>query len=105
MAKNESRLSDEAAKVGEAIDHRAQHYGLTRAELEASGRRRDAREPIPVDAWIPHRVVYEDPQRVPGVVVAWTDRAVLVRWRSLHGAAVWETWVRADAVERRDGRL
>ncbi|APZ33311.1 hypothetical protein BOH66_02665 [Microbacterium aurum] len=40
----------------------------------------DATAPVPVTAWVPHRVAYVDALAIEAEVIAWTQRAVLVGW-------------------------
>lgn len=94
-------LEGEIARVGDSLRRRPQPYGLSEAELQHSGIRRDAPAPIPVTAWIPHQVHYEDPQLVDGEVIAWTDHATLVRWTPREGVGPHHTWIYADAVTRK----
>lgn len=95
-------LEADIARTGEQMERRPRPYGLSEAELQSSGRRRDAREPIPVTAWIPHRVMYEEPQLVEAEAIAWTDDGVLVRWTADYSMHPIHTWVWASAVNRRD---
>lgn len=57
---------------------------------------REAREPIPVEAWVRFP---EIPVLVHGVAKAWTDRAVLVEWTMRNGQQL-RAWVWASAVTR-----
>lgn len=75
--------------------------GLTVGQVESTGRRQDAREPVPVTAWVPHRVVYDDPQLVEAEAIAWTDGAVLIRWVAEGSTQPSHAWVYAAAVRRR----
>lgn len=95
-------LEGEIAKVGAAMDRRLRPVGLTEDELRSSGPRQDAREPIPVSAWIPHQVLWTEPQHVEAEAIAWTSDAVLLRWISPHSVHPHHTWVWASAVTRRD---
>lgn len=76
--------------------------GLTPEELATTGRRVDAPEPVPVRAMVRHRTVIEEGIPVEAVAVAWTQRAVLLRWSPdgdpQHAVHV---WVWAGAVRRR----
>jgi len=82
------------AKAGEPL-------GLSPEQLKLTGSRRDSREPIPVEARVDHRVVYDEPLVVEAVAVAWTDDAVLVRWTPTGSRTPVERWVWANAVRRR----
>jgi len=95
-------LEHEIAKVGAAMDRRLRPVGLSEAELRISGPRQDARQPIPVVAWIPHQVLWTEAQRVEAEAIAWTSDAVLLRWTSSHSAHPHHTWVWASAVTRLD---
>ncbi|MFH5822710.1 hypothetical protein [Georgenia sp. AZ-5] len=56
-----------------------------------------ADEPLPVTAWIHTRSGH---QRVEGVAVAWTAKAVRLRYMDDHGREGY-AWVWANAVTRR----
>lgn len=56
-----------------------------------------AREPIPVQAWVRF---YESTVRPDAEAIAWTDKAVQIRW-SGHQGATYTAWVWASAVEKR----
>ena len=58
--------------------------GLTVDQVQSTGRRQDAREPVPVTAWVPHRVVYDEAQLIDAEAIAWTEAAVLIRWTGTH---------------------
>lgn len=96
-------LEGDIARASDKIDRQTRPVGLTEPELQSSGMRQDAREPIPVTAWIPHQVLWTEPQLVEAEAVAWTRDAVLVRWRSHYSVHPHHTWVWASAVTRRDG--
>lgn len=55
--------------------------------------------PIPVRAWVR---CYEATVRPDAEAIAWTDKAVHVRWTTQQGATL-TAWVWASAVERRGG--
>ena len=58
--------------------------------------------PIPVQAWVPLTGGYEGEfRRVSAVAIAWTSRAVLVRWQR-PGESDWQGWVWANAVRRKE---
>lgn len=94
-------LEADIARAGAKIDRQMRPVGLTELELQGSGQRQDAREPIPVTAWVPHQVLWTEPQHVEAEAIAWTRDAVLVRWRSRYSAHPHHTWVWASAVTRR----
>ncbi|MFC9559859.1 hypothetical protein [Agromyces sp. NPDC056965] len=95
-----TRLDENLARAARLDEAQGTPIALTTEELNTTGRRVEAQEPIQVDAWIRHRVIYEDPRLVHGEAVAWTDGAVLVRWqRNGHNCY---TWVWASAVRRRN---
>lgn len=75
--------------------------GLHPDEVRSSGNRRDAAEPIPVKAWVNHRITYDEPQRVDAEAVAWTDDAVLLQLPAPDGHGQIYRWVWASAVRRR----
>lgn len=95
-----TRLDENLARATHIDDTRGTPVGLSQEELTTTGRRVEAREPIQVDAWIRHRVVYEKPRLVQGEAIAWTDGAVLVRWRCEGHDRF--TWLWASAVQRRE---
>ena len=67
--------------------------GLTVDQVQSTGRRSEAREPVPVTAWVPHRVVYDEAVLIDAEAIAWTEGAVLIRWtptQSTHPVHVWE---------------
>lgn len=74
--------------------------GLTPEQLMTTGRRQDAAQRVPVRAWIPYRVVYDRPELVEGLAVAWTNDAVLVRFVDERNGHDRHTWVWASAVTR-----
>ncbi|GAA4383314.1 hypothetical protein GCM10023152_33730 [Agromyces bauzanensis] len=69
-------------------------------EVRVTGRRRDAREPIPVIARLQFQVAHVEPREIEAVAIAWTDAALLVRW-TCHDRQEHCTWVYAGAVRRR----
>lgn len=95
-------LEGDIARASDKIDRQARPVGLSEPELSSSGMRQDAREPILVTAWIPHQVLWTEPQLVEAEAIAWTRDAVLVRWRSHYSVHPHHTWVWASAVTRRD---
>lgn len=95
-------LEHEITKVGAAMDRRLHPVSLSEDELRSSGPRQDAREPIPVSAWIPHQVLWTEPQRVEAEAIAWTSDAVLLRWTPTYSSHPHHTWVWASAVVRRE---
>lgn len=96
-----SILEGEIARVGESMSRRPDPFGLTEAELQSTGPRQDARTPLPVRAWIPHQVVYVEPQLIEAEAIAWTRGAVLLRWTVPGRSFEHHTWVWASAVTRR----
>ncbi|WP_162564419.1 MULTISPECIES: hypothetical protein [Microbacterium] len=69
------------------LEHAAQRdarrgapIGLSVEQVADTGRRQDAREAVPVSAWMPHRVVYDEARLVDAEAIAWTEGAVLIRW-------------------------
>ena len=75
--------------------------GLSPEQLRLTGARRDAAQPIPVEAWVPYVVAYEEQRIVEAVAIAWTDDAVLLRWTPEGASTPVERWVWANAVRRR----
>lgn len=76
---------------------RAEPIGLTEDELRLKDRAVSRPEqPISVRAWVRFPEASIEPQ---AEAVAWTDRAVLVRFK-LRDGRVRETWVWASAVTR-----
>lgn len=81
---------------------RGEAMSLGVAELRGTGRRRDIEDaPVPVSAWVRHRVVLDEPRRVAGEVIAYayTDTACLVRYRD-SACLQHHAWVYAGAVRR-----
>lgn len=78
---------------------RGSPIGLTIDEVRTTGRRRDAREPIPVTARLQFQIAHVEPREVEAVAIAWTDAAVLVRW--VADGHEHHTWVYAGAIRRR----
>jgi hypothetical protein len=93
-------LEGDIARVEATIERWPQPIGLTDTELRGGGIRQDARDPVPVAAWIPHRVTYSDPQLVQGEAIAWTRTAVLVRRKTPQSVHPHHTWVWASAVTK-----
>ncbi len=91
------------ARVDRGIDAfavRPLPISLTPAEVDIEKNPpRQPREPIPVRAWVRF---HEATVRPEGVAVAFTDKAVLVRWESIDGRQL-QAWVWASAVERLPG--
>lgn len=77
---------------------RPEPIGLTERELDlASHPVTEAKHPIPVRAFVRfHEVVI----RPDCEAIAWTDRAVKVRW-TMHNGTTPEVWVWASAVDRK----
>jgi len=75
--------------------------GLSIYEVRATGRCRDAREPIPVVAWLQFQIARVEARHTDAAAIAWTDAAVLVRWVSPHTGHDHYAWVHAGAVTRR----
>lgn len=75
--------------------------GLTVDQVRGTGRRQEAREPVPVAAWVPHRVVYDEAQLIEAEAIAWTAGAVLIRWKPPNSSQHSHVWVYAAAVRRR----
>ena len=94
-------LDDNLARTTRQAELRGTSIGLSSDELRISGRRVEARTAVPVQAWVRHRVIYEEPRLVEGEAIAWTDRAVLIRWTDTQNTNERLTWVWADAVRRR----
>lgn len=80
---------------------RPKPIGLTAEQVQNTGRRQEAREPVSVTAWVPHRIVYDETQLVDAEAIAWTEGAVLIRWISPHSNQPSHVWVYAAAVRRR----
>lgn len=90
------------------LEHAAQREALSGTPVSLSvdqvtdtGRRQDAREPVPVSAWVPHRVVYDEARLIDAEAIAWTDSAVLIRWIPPNSSQPAHAWVYAAAVRRR----
>lgn len=56
-----------------------------------------AHQPVPVRAWVRF---YEATVRPEAEAIAWTDKAVQIRWTTQQGATL-TAWVWASAVEKR----
>lgn len=84
-------------------DKRGTVIGLSTDEVRATGRRREAREPIPVTAHVQFQIAHVEPREVEAVAIAWTGSAVLVRWSGPAGHQH-HAWIYAAAVRRRDLR-
>lgn len=72
--------------------------------MEALGgeRAHTAPAPIPVQAWVPLAGGYQGEfLRVSGVAIAWTSRAVLLRWGRADKPE-WQGWIWANAVRRKE---
>ncbi|MHA6695604.1 hypothetical protein [Homoserinimonas sp. A520] len=85
----------------EAVTVRAKPISLSDAELDLEHHPpRRAAQPIPVRAWVrfPENAIQPDAE-----AIAWTDKAVQVRWTG-HANEVYTAWVWASAVERREPR-
>lgn len=77
---------------------RAKPIGLSPAELNLEEHPPvAAQQPVPVRAWVRFTEAVIRPECE---AIAWTDRAVQVRWIT-HGGETMTTWVWASAVERR----
>ncbi|MEZ3162208.1 hypothetical protein AB1K54_16970 [Microbacterium sp. BWT-B31] len=94
--------------IGPDLEHaanidarRPRPIGLTVDQVQSTGRRQEAREPVPVTAWVPHRVVYDEAQLIDAEAIAWTEGAVLIRWTPAHTTHPSHLWVYAAAVRRR----
>lgn len=95
-----------AHRVDEQMDRRVMEAAIRPSPISLSAEELDLeRHPVPegqrpvlVSAWVryPETVI-----RASGVAVAWTDRAVLVRWTGADGSDR-EAWVWASAVQRRE---
>ena len=57
-------------------------------------------QPVPVSAWVPHRVVYDEAQLVDAEAIAWT-RGAVIRWTPPNSSLPAHVWVYAAAVKRR----
>ncbi|GAA4374902.1 hypothetical protein GCM10023152_18180 [Agromyces bauzanensis] len=84
----------EQAKLGSPVS-------LTTAEVRRTGHGAEAREPIPVNASVRYRFVYEEPRTVEGEAMAWTRGAVLVKYLDPVTNQDQFVWVYANAVTRR----
>lgn len=91
-----SDLTD--AAVNEAVT-RPMPISLSKHELGAAPVT-TADEPVAVEAWVRFP---EQPIRVQGRAVAWTDKAVWVEFTMRNGATL-RAWVWASAVDRKGAR-
>lgn len=101
MVKNERRLQGEHDKLMRQWARRPTVEQLPGELVGRTGRRVDADKPIPVKAQIPVSYSYSDMLEVAGEVVAWTNRAVLVRAVIEADREPQLVWVWANAVVRR----
>lgn len=90
-------------RADRARAERGTPLGLSIDEARATGRRRDAREPVPVTVRLQSQVAYVEPRVVEAAAIAWTDAAVLVRWLS-EDRQEHHAWVYAGAVTRASSR-
>lgn len=88
-------------RAGQAADRAPRPVSLTVDQVIGTGRRVDAATPVPVTAWVPHQVAYVEPLQVEAEAVAWTQRAVLVRWTPPGMSYPVHAWLWAQAVTRR----
>ncbi len=94
-------IEREIEKVANAYERRGTPISLSVDEVRGTGRRRDLdQSPIPVTAWVRHRVVLDETKLLDALVVAYTDKAVLLKYADAAGN-VHHVWVWAGAVRRR----
>ena len=87
-------------RVVRAQELRGTPLSLGVDEVRGTGFRRDIYDaPVPVFAWVRHRLVVDEPRQIEAEVLAYTDRTVLVRWRDASGEH--HAWVYAGAVRRK----
>ena len=97
----EKRRGQKLGALLDRWDRKPTAVQIPDAVLEQTGKERDcSSSPVAVRAMIPVKYSYEDMLEVDGEVVAWTDRAVLVRAVLIEGHAPQHVWVWANAVKR-----
>lgn len=94
------RAERNAAKLIDKLDRDPQPMNLPYEVVQASGRRREAKTPVRVRALVPMQIAYTEMRAIDGEVIAWTDKAVLVRYAPGQGAQARTVWVWANAVTR-----
>lgn len=94
-------VEHDVERAGRTADRAARPVSLTIEQVSATGRRVDAPAPVPVTAWVPHQVAFVEAQPIASEAIAWTARAVLVRWTPRGTVHPVHVWVWANAVERR----
>lgn len=94
-------VSADLARAAERLERQARPLSLTPAQLQQTGRRVDAEQPIAVCAWVPHLVTYVESELVDAEAIAWTSDAVLLRWTPEGASFPAHSWVWANAVRRR----
>lgn len=88
-------------RAGQAAERAPRPVGLTIDQVAGTGHRVDAAEPVAVTAWVPHQVAYIEALPIDAEVIAWTKRAVLVRWTPPGTTYPTHAWLWASAVQRR----
>lgn len=73
-------ISSDIDRCTQRWEQRPSPIGLLHEQVQASGRRQDASEPVPIRAWVPHHVSYTEQLAVDGVALAWTSNAVLIQF-------------------------
>lgn len=88
-------------RAGKMAERAPKPVSLTMDEVAGTGRRVDATVAVPVTAWVPHQVAYVEAQPIEAEAVAWTQRAVLVRWTPPGASYPTHAWLWASAVQHR----
>lgn len=87
-------------RAGQAATRTPRPISLTIDEVAATGVRRDATTPVPVVAQVLHQVAYVESRQIEAEAIAWTNKAVLLRWTEPGAAFPTHAWVYAAAVTR-----
>lgn len=89
---------DDIARMVERWQEKTSAVGLEESVALASGMRKNATTPVPVRAQVPVLVSHVETRELPGRVVAWTPKAVLVEV-AIDGVTQF-VWLWGGAVER-----
>ena len=88
-------------RAGQTADRAPRPVSLTIDQVTGTRRRVDASDPVPVTAWVPHQVAYVEALPIDAEAIAWTQRAVLIRWTQPGASYPTHAWLWAHAVSRR----
>ncbi|GAA3924738.1 hypothetical protein [Microbacterium soli] len=93
-------VTPDIERAARRLERTAIPLSLGSEQLDTSGQRVDAADPVPVTAWVPHQVSYTEQVRVEAEAIAWTQKAALLRWTPQGRSTPSHVWVWADAVTR-----